>query len=782
MLRKGLAAVVLLLLSSCSAVRYVQDGEYKLMRNSIKLESIVESEKRNIKKLYPEDYIQQRPNSRFLGIGLKTAFYNATDTAKNDGWHRFWRDKVGEKPVILDMSKVEESKQEIELCLSSNGYFNSTVEDTVITKGKKAWVRYDVLANKPYKLRNLSYQVDDKFLEPIVYEDSAATLLKPGHVFSVNEFEKERTRISDNLRNRGFYGFGVNYISYYVDSTVGDHQFDVKVNIRRYMKHIDADGREIHENHPVYRVSSVVVETFNDTEKAVGGAYDSIVMDGVVIKYRDKLKFRPDILLNAVRMSPNEFYNQKSMEKTQANLRTLGLNANILFTPRESEIDDSITITRADVKGQQPTTTQHELSCVIQCNPLTAKSVSADFEASTTSQYFSLALLLGYQNRNAFKGGEQLNVGFRGAYEFMWQQGKKNSYELGLTASITAPRFWASISADKAAYFNKPSSKVSVSFSTQRRPDYSRVVIGGSFGYSWRVGNLSSVTINPVDLYLVSVPRIDSTFLASIENPYLRNSYTNQLLPGGSVSYVYNNNPNINHDNFSIKLSADYSGNSMRLISKLFLQEQHETLEGGETDDYYKILGIRYAQYARLGFEMTGRKNAGVASQFAWRFLIAGGYAYGNTQSLPFERMYFAGGANSMRGWQMRTLGPGGVQIDSLGVYPNQLGDFKLEANFEYRAHLFLGLSGSIFFDIGNVWVNSKGETRQEARFNFNNFYRQLGFNTGIGFRYNIADMMVLRLDWGWKLHNPNMPEGSRWFHNLGISDTAIHFAIGLPF
>lgn len=782
MLRKSLYAVLLLFTISCSAVRYVQDGEYRLMRNSVELESLDRREKRKIRKLYPEDYIQQRPNSRFLGIGLKTAFYNATDTAKNDGWHRFWRDKVGEKPVILDFSQIDESKREIELCLSSNGYFNSLVEDTVITKGKKAWVKYHVTANIPYKMRNLSYQVDDKFLEPIVFEDSSETLLKSGRVFSVNEFEKERARICSNLRNRGFYGFGVNDISYYVDSTVGDHQFDVRINIRRHMKTIDSEGREVHENHPVYRISSIVVETYKDTESDGISGYDSIVMDGVVIRYRDKLRFRPGVLLQAIRMSPNEFYNQKSMEKTQADLRTLGLNANILFTVHESEYDDSITITRADVAGPQATTTQHELSCVIQCNPVTAKSVSADFETSTTNQYFSLAMILGYQNRNAFRGGEQLDVGFRGAYEFMWQQGRKNSYELGVTASITAPRFWASISQDKAARFNNPSSKVSLSFSTQRRPDYSRAVIGCSFGYSWKVGSRSNVTINPLDLYLVSVPRIDSSFLVSIQNPYLRNSYTNQLLPGGSVNYVFNHNPNPSQDNFSFKVSADYSGNSMRLISKLFLTEQHEVMHDGRQDDYYKILGIRYAQYARLGFETTGRKNAGVASQFAWRFMMAGGYAYGNTQSLPFERMYFAGGANSMRGWQMRTLGPGGVQIDSLGVYPNQLGDFKLEANFEYRAHLFLGLSGSIFFDVGNVWMNSKGEDRKEARFNINNFYKQLGFNTGIGLRYNIADMMVLRLDWGWKLHNPNMPEGSRWFKNLGISDTAIHFAIGLPF
>ncbi len=771
-----------MLLVSCSAVRYVQDGEYKLIRNSLTITSNSSKEKYAIKKQYPEDYIQQRPNSRFLGIGLKTAFYNATDSSKHDGWHRFWSEKVGEKPVILDYSEIEKSKMEIGSFLSSKGYFNSVIDDTVITHGKKAIVQYSATMGSPYRLRNIYYRIEDEFLTPIIMKDTINSCLKSGNVFSTSDFEQERRRLTSYLNDKGFFGFGVNYISYSIDSTVGNHQCDVRVRVRKYMKTINSEGVEVMENHPVYRISSIVVNTeFDGTD--THSKYDSIVSNGIIIKFKNHLKIRPDILLQAIRMSPNEFYDRQSIEKTRANLETLGLNNRIVFNLVESADSNDLVITNAFAVGPQPSTTQHELSCEIQCTPVTRQSTSADFEASTTSQYFSLALSLGYQNNNIFRGGEQFNINFRGAYEFMWQQGKNNSYELGFNSSIVAPRFWANISEDKAARFNDPHSKVSLTFSAQRRPDYSRIVFGGSFGYSWKIGSRSYVTINPLDVYMVSVPRIDSSFLASIQNPYLRNSYTSQLIPGGSVSYVYNNNMNFSQDNFSIKVSSDYAGNCMRLLSGIFLTPQEEYIqETSSIDSYYQILGIRFAQYARLNFQMTGRKNVGNASQLAWRFLVAGGYAYGNTQSLPFERLYFAGGGNSMRGWQMRTLGPGSVQIDSLGVYPNQLGDFKLEANFEYRARLFAGLSTAIFFDLGNIWMNSKGESRSEARFNFQNFYKQLAFNTGIGFRYNIADMMILRLDWGFKLHNPNMIQGERWLHNLGISDTAIHFAIGLPF
>ena len=253
------------------------------------------------------------------------------------------------------------------------------------------------------------------------------------------------------------------------------------------------------------------------------------------------------------------------------------------------------------------------------------------------------------------------------------------------------------------------------------------------------------------------------------------------MIAGLSAGYYYQTNPNPSpkSNNLAIRMTADVDGNLLRLLTGWF--GRSTTINAGQSDQesFYKIFGIRFAQYARMSFDISQRTNLSATTQLAWRFLISGGIAYGNSKTLPFERLYFAGGSNSMRGWQVRTLGPG-ESLYQKETYPNQLGDFRLEANLEYRFNVVGDFGMAVFLDAGNIWMNSKGAA-PEARFKFNSFYKQIALNTGLGFRYDFG-FVLLRLDWGLKLHNPNVPKAERWTSGFDIKETALHFAIGLPF
>lgn len=782
--------VLLLAITACSATKYVPEGKYLLSKNELELTSHKPDKKNKINsaefklsKDVVEEYIQQRPNKRLLWMDLPLTFYNATDTAKNSWWHKFWRNTAGQAPVIYDSSLTEKSCKEIDLYLISNGYFNAKISDTVDIKKRKATLKYDVITGKPYTIAEVKYDIADKFLEQVLSSDTSNTLIKRGIQFQSSILENERSRMTNYLRDEGFWSFGINYISYDADSTVGNNRVNLTVKIRQRTERIGKDGKEILSNHPIYRLNRIVVNTFYDPSATIESEknmqYDSIEYNGVVILYEKTLTIRAKILVEAIRLSPNEIFNQTSVTRTSENLRRLNYSANILFSPVTDSGQKPIMVTLSDPSKGDVSTTEQQLSCFIQCTPSMRHSFTTEFEASTTSDYYSLALSLGYGNRNLLRGAENFNISFRGAYEFMKSSNSKNAYEFGVTASLTAPRFWLPISSDKASLFKNPESKVSLSYSIQRRPYYHRTLVSGVYGYGWTFKNGAKFGINPADINVVSVPWVDETFIATIENPYLRNSYESQLIAGASTYYYYNTNTNTSQDNFAVKINADVNGNLFYGLTSLF-----GTANFGQFDDrYYTLFGLRFAQYVRATAEVNGRVNMSPSTQFAWRALIAGGYAYGNSNTVPFERLFYAGGSNSMRGWQVRTLGPGSISYDRQeDSYPNQLGDMRLEVNAEIRQHLIYGLSLAVFFDAGNIWMNSKGEQREDARFKFNRFYKQIALNTGAGLRYNIADMLILRLDWGLKLHNPNMPEHQRWFKNLGINETALHFAIGLPF
>jgi hypothetical protein len=295
--------------------------------------------------------------------------------------------------------------------------------------------------------------------------------------------------------------------------------------------------------------------------------------------------------------------------------------------------------------------------------------------------------------------------------------------------------------------------------------------------YSWKNRTNSSFVFRPIAINWVNVSYIDQNYFNSLQNQYLKYSFQSQLIVAISGSYVLNKQyASAPNNQTTVRANCELSGNILNGLVHLFSKPNPDR-------SYKELLGIRYSQYARADVSASHKIMFGKVTALAGRLYAGVAYAYGNSDAVPFDRLFYAGGSNSMRGWAPRTLGPGSSPAPTNVVYPTQLGDMKLEANLEFRFPIWDMFHGATFFDLGNIWYIGRKDVSypESSVFRLKNFYKQLAFNTGIGIRLDI-DFAILRLDWGIQLFNPNSPEGQRWIHNFKWRNTSLNFGVGYPF
>lgn len=773
-----LAIIVLVMLAGCSITRYVPQDSSLLKRNYV----LGKNGKKSFKTpdISPEilsSYIGYKPNRSLLGIKFSLRFYNLADTSKHGWVQNVLTKKIGSPPVILDSALVAETNNKMNIYLRSCGYLNSSVSDSIVIKKRSAKIYYIVDPGEPYTIAKFDRKIEDTFIREVLASDSVHSLIKIGDNFNTNKFDAERNRITTELQQIGFYSFRRGNIRYMVDSARKDNTVSVDLDLNMKVKSYDASGDPEYETHPIYSISRIIINTnFDDPATRIGQnytvKYDTLTYKGLEIVYSDRLEIRADVLAAAVTFSPRSIYDPKAIEKSIQNIRDLGFNTRYLL----NEVTDTVEIQNRSLstaQGVDVQTSERMLECVILCTPFKKQSSTQDLEASMTSTYSSLALTLGYQNRNLFRGAETFAASVRGAYEIMHDRSLRNSYELGLTTSISVPRFVALTGVLRSANIRQKSTKLQLNYNIQERPYYHRTVLGASYGFNWTGRNGGRVTINPVDISIVNVPWIDSTFQAGKSgNIFLANSYTSQVIAGLLAGYYYSSNHNYRYSGHTVRFLADVNGNLLSLFNNAM------PTASLDRHTYHTIGGQRYAQFARASFEYAGRATFNPTVQAAWRFYLGVAVPYGNSSQIPFDRQYYAGGSSSMRGWQIRSLGLGGATSDSTNFV---LGDMRLEGNVELRFNINDWLNMATFVDVGNVWMNSEQRTSDEQMFRFNTFYQQLAMNTGLGLRFDF-NVVQVRFDWGIKMRNPNRPRGDQWFRETGISNTVFHFAVGLPF
>ena len=712
---------VLILAVSCSTTRVIPEGEYRLAKNAIEIT--------NSKKFDPSSlnqYIKQQPNSTLFGWNPFMSIYNWADPDKETGMAKFLR-KIGTAPVVYSPFAVESTIENIENHLEYIGYYNSKVASDIRVKGRKVAVNYLVHLGKQYPIDSLSYTLPDR---GTFAEDFRADLpnvgVKVGDYLSESALEDETVRGAAHFRDLGYYDFSKNNYVFEADtiSVPGKLFLDMKVN-----EHSRNDSEE--NAQPLRK----------------------FYIDSVTISHSKDLVFKDKILKDLNTIHPGMMYSESDIRTTYTRLSALKLfsSVGIEVTPTDSNL----------------------VNCAINLTQSKLQGFKANLEASTNSSgLMGISPQLSFYHKNIFHGGEWLNLSFMGNFQFMLHDPIRSN-EFGVSAGLSFPKFLGL----PYSFFsgpNIPRTEINLSYNYQDRPEYTRNIFSTSFGYSGILRKLS-YQFYPLQLNVVQLSHMDEIFYETLSrNPFMRYAYQDHFDAGvGGTFYLSSSSEAIPSESYRyLRLTTDLSGNVIGLFKPMM-----------KTDDEGRglIFGIPYSQYVRaeLTLGRTWMFGRGDRRAIATRLLAGAGHSYGNSSVLPFEKQFYAGGANSMRGWQARALGPGMSPMNESFIIPSQTGDMKLEANVEYRFPMFWKVEGALFVDAGNVWTFKQDDPK--SKFDLDTLGDSIAMDWGLGLRVNLS-FLVLRLDAAKKLHDPAV---QKW---LGPDDWqkkgsgAIHFGVGYPF
>lgn len=721
--------------------------------------------------------IRQKENLKILGfLKFHLGLYNLSSKKKEEGWFK----RIGEAPVVYDDYLTQRSIDQLQIYLKNKGYYDAEISEREIKKEKRRKVNliYTIHAGQPYRIRSYTYDILDDYIKPYVYEDTIAQMIHPGDIFDVDVLDAERKRISDRLKDHGFYNFSEDFISYLADSTLSNRQVDLTVVIADNDINDEIDSIRHHKRYKIrdYRITpDFVPPQLSDNETQTEP--DTLKELPYIFYYRNKLRYRPDVFHNVNRIQDSAFYSLRNVEKTYRSLVQLHQfkAVNLNFDELDSLGNDTI----------------GWLDCNFQLSAMPRQGFSVDAEGTNSSGNFGLAGNLNYEHRNVFRGAEIFNLNLKGAVERQQTLIGNNNLdfntrEFGLEGSLTFPKFMSPIKGKGLFNFQVPQTKLTVGYNYQHRPDYTRTITNLKFGYNWKSSLTKSHFFSLADFNYVNLYQFNPDFINSIKDLYIKSSFTDHLILAMNYTEVDNTqNLQRRSDYHYIKWSFESAGNLLSLLSNLLnrpLNSYTDTVTG-QVSNYHEVLGTRYAQYLKADFEYRYGHMFDKFNSLVGRTFVGVGVPYGNFDVLPFEKKYFTGGANGIRAWQVRSLGPGTYKAPE-GAYPNQSSDIKLEANLEYRYRFVWRIEGAFFLDAGNIWAINKKDNRPGAQFRFDQFYKEIALGTGMGLRFDFT-YFIFRLDLGMKLRDPSLEEGKRFIignYPITAKDFNLTFAIGYPF
>ena len=756
-------------LFSCSSTRHLPEEEYLLKRYKIK------SDNKNIEKSEIKKYIRQKPNQRFLGLSFPLFLYNLSNPDKDKGINK-WLRKTGEAPVVWDRYMMRESAQQIKNYLEKQGYYDAQVTDSAIFHDHKVTVQYNLDVQKPYRVRNVEYHVKDSVLKPFLFPDTARLPVNPGDVFSVELLQQERNMIETILRNKGFYRFSKDFVNYIADTTTRKNRVDLTVEINPFPVREGEEDELITASHKRYQIDSIYIFPDYDPKEAIADREEYIASLDTLEHKNLKFVFRgdPGVDLEVIKQSnylePGGWYSQDETNKTYQHLNSLRLFQiiNIKFNESAASVDSLV----------------GKLDCHIYLKKFKLQSYTIELEGTNSSGNIGGAGNLVYTHKSIFGGAEQFQSKFTGAFEILDQEKFSrididNTLRLGTELSIDFPKFLLPfLRSERFVKEYNPKTTLSAMYNYQERPDYKRTLANLTFGYRWQNQNYLTHYVNPIELNVLRLPFLSENFKKNLEEIYLKSSYDNHFLSVTSYSMIFNNQDMKRTRNFQyFRLNAEVAGNILTGFSKIINMNQ--------VGDHYEIFGIRYAQYFKVDFDFRHYQILNDNERFVYRLFVGSGFPYGNSNALPFVKQYFSGGANSIRAWNVRALGPGSyTPREDFTGYPNLTGDVKLEFNWEYRFKMFWLLEGAFFVDAGNIWSVNPGDDRVGAQFDPGNFFSEIAVGTGLGLRFDLS-FSVLRLDMGLKMKDPSYPSGERWLpgnRSINRENISWNIAIGYPF
>ncbi len=745
--------ILLLIMSACGSNQRLSQKAY-LVKNKIKVDNkkVEESELHNL--------LIQKPNPGLLGSASKFRVYERKKDKKDNWWNRWIKRAFGAPPLYYDKSASETSIRQINRYLENKGFFKSKISHTVIQKRKKKiHILYEVKVNEPYHIKTINYQIEDSSLKQALLSKGEKSLLEAGMQYDAYLLDDERERITEILRNTGYYYFNKEFIRYDVDSTLGNKEMEVRLIISNASTTIENDSLQV-TPHKKYRINNIYIyPEFNPFENT--GRYDTLKLDyefhpkdttfsRIYFIHNGTFKVKPMSLARAVMFKSGDYFNNNNLNRSYSRFSGMNITkyVNIDFIDR-SVVQDSVGL----------------IDCRIRQSNKPIHAIVNGNEITNSSGNLGVALNVAYQNRNILKGAETINITATGAVEAQQQQYsvgeetgifKFNTIEAGVEASFAVPRFMLPITPRKLSADFQPQTNITAGYHYQMRRDYTRFITNLSYSYKWKQNEKITHLVTPLEFNSVKINITNEDFTERLSNfdKRFREQYTDHLISAMRYTFLLNTQKrNQYHDYELFKWNIETSGNIINAYNHL---------ANSPVDDNgnYSLLDIRYAQYIRTDIDYRHYNNITRTQSWANRAVIGIGIPYSNSDALPFEKAFAAGGANGMRGWQIRSLGPGGF-TDTATTRFDQVGDLHIEVNSEYRFPVHGIFLGAVFVDAGNVWLLKESKDYPNGHFRFTDFYKQLAVDAGLGIRIDVS-LFIVRLDMAIPIRDPGV-EGNKW-------------------
>lgn len=743
-IRYVLGIVSVLFLESCNTAKFVPQGEYLLNKAQVKVtdtKDVAVGELRN--------YLQQKQNTEILGLWkLQLAIYNTAslDTTK---WTSKNARRIGEPPVVFSPELTDRSVVQLKKAMQNKGYFNTVIDTTMKVKDRKVDITYNIEAGDPYIIRRYHVDFYHEELDQIAKNQRGA-LIYEGMQFNVDLLDQERQRIASIMRRNGCYYFHKELIQFEVDSTRGKRQVDVSIALSDRFQQLTPELQEqVFRHYEVARVFFHIDYEINRVPE--GQELHTSLLDGYEFTWIGDKLLREQVLIKNCPIIPGEKYNERLVERAYSNLNKLA------------------PVKYVDISFD--TISQNELNCHIVLSRSKLNSVSVEAEGTYSAGDWGIAVGAGYANRNLFRGAEEFTLDGRASYE--WRQNGGRAIEGKANMGLSFPNSLA----------------IDLGYNYQNRPDeYTRSIFNASLQYQLQQNALHlQHQFRIIDISYVYLPWISDAFRDQFlqSTNILKYSYENHFIVGfgysGNYSSFNSRRPFRSYTNVNYNIES--AGNLMLGMAHLFKFPKDEVGK-------FTFFNTQFAQFAKADIGVTYNQIFNESHRLVYHADLGVAVPYGNSQAVPFEKRYFAGGSNSVRGWTARSLGPGGYRgAGSLIDFNNQSGDVRLNLNVEYRAKVWSFIELAAFVDAGNIWTITEYESQPNGQFLWNEFYKQIALAYGVGLRLDFS-IFVFRIDFGVKLYDPSRLygewTGSQWrtvANGLNWKDDmSFHFAIGYPF
>lgn len=749
----------ILFLYSCSGTKNIPEGDFLYTGHKIDIngEKTSRSERKKIEKSLDE-LIRPKPNRSLLGMRPGIFFYNLAGDVKKEKGFRYWlKYKLGEKPVLFSEVDLNYNKKIIQNHAENKGFFNVKTEADSTKNKKKATADYVVSLNYQYKIKEIQYPNDSTSLGKEIAGLKKNSLLKLGEPYDLDKIKTERARIDVKLKELGYYYFNENFILTKVDSTVGNHEVKLWLDIKETTPE---KARKAYHINEIYVYSNFKLE--QDTlqkNAAVAEKYKNFT-----IIDREKL-FKPIVFENTLNFEKGYIYNRTNHNLSLNRLITLGT-----FKFVKNQFKESDTI-------------GNYLDAYYYLTPLPKKSIRVEALAkSNSANYSGTELNINWSNRNTFRGAELLSIKAFGGLEIQvsGQNNGFNVYRFGGETNLIWPRFITPFKVHTASGF-VPRTKASITYEYQLRTQlYALQTFQSSFGYMWKENERKEHNLNVFDITYTKPNKVTDLYKQQIEeNSSLEKVIQKQLIFGPTYSYTYTNTMHTQKKNtIYFKGALDLSANATGLI-----------MGANDSNNPKSILGVPFSQFAKFETDFRHYLNFGKETKLASRIILGVGIPYGNSDELPFIKQFFIGGTSSIRAFRARSIGPG-TYLDTTNntFLPDQSGDLKLEFNTELRTKIYDFIKGAVFVDGGNIWLLNENPNKPGAQFS-NQFLKQLAIGTGVGLRFDFS-FLILRTDFAFPLRKPYLPKGQEWVideidfgdRNWRKENLIFNLAIGYPF